>query len=100
APDVRPRRPYARKHTRRRLNLKQVEVRVPKLGMDTVEAVVTVWLIKEGETVACGTPMVELESEKVNFAVESEHGGRLARIVQPAGSTVPVGDLLGILEVE
>ena len=80
--------------------MKQVEVRVPKLGMDTVEAVVGTWLVREGDTVARGAPLVELESEKVNFAVESEHSGRLVRIVQPAGSTVPVGDLLGILEVE
>ncbi|HWB98937.1 MAG TPA: lipoyl domain-containing protein [Bryobacteraceae bacterium] len=80
--------------------MKQIEVRVPKLGMDTVEAVVGNWLVGEGDVVAAGVPLVELESEKVTFAVESEAAGRLVRIVQPAGATVPVGDLLGVLEVE
>ncbi|MGI8989855.1 MAG: lipoyl domain-containing protein [Bryobacteraceae bacterium] len=80
--------------------MKRVEVRVPKLGMDTTEAVVGVWLVQEGDPVEIGTPLVELESEKVTFAVEAEAVGRLSSILQPAGATVPVGDLLGILESE
>jgi pyruvate/2-oxoglutarate dehydrogenase complex dihydrolipoamide acyltransferase (E2) component len=76
----------------------QMEVRVPKLGMDTTEAVVGGWLVSEGGRVAVGTPLVELESEKVTFAVEAEAPGRLASIVQPEGSTVEVGGLLCILE--
>jgi pyruvate/2-oxoglutarate dehydrogenase complex dihydrolipoamide acyltransferase (E2) component len=68
--------------------LKQVQLLVPKLGMDTTEALVTTWLV------------VELETEKVNFGVESEVSGRLLRIVQPAGAVVPVGDVLAILEAE
>jgi pyruvate/2-oxoglutarate dehydrogenase complex dihydrolipoamide acyltransferase (E2) component len=77
-----------------------VEVRVPKLGMDTTEAVVSSWFVNEGDRVQQGAPIVELESEKVNFTVESEHAGKLSKIVQRAGATVPVGDLLAILEVE
>ncbi len=76
------------------------EVRVPKLGMDTIEAVIGIWLAQEGDLVKQGTPLVELESEKVSFAVESEVSGKLTKIVQPAGATVPVGDLLAILEIE
>jgi len=68
--------------------------------MDTTEAVVGVWLVQEGDPVEIGTPLVELESEKVTFAVEAEAVGRLSSILQPAGATVPVGDLLGILESE
>lgn len=80
--------------------MKEIEVRVPKLGMDTVEALVGNWLMAEGDAVSVGTPLVELESEKVTFAVESEAAGRLAKIVQPAGATVPVGGLLAILEAD
>ncbi len=80
--------------------MKNVEVRVPKLGMDTTEAGVGVWLVKEGDLVEKGTPLVELESEKVNFAVESEVSGKLSKIVQQAGATVPVGGLLAIVEIE
>lgn len=73
---------------------------MPKLGMDTIEAFVGRWLVEEGDPVTNGTALVELESEKVTFAVESEVVGVLFRIVQPAGATVPVGELLGILEAE
>jgi 2-oxoglutarate dehydrogenase E2 component (dihydrolipoamide succinyltransferase) len=80
--------------------LKQVELLVPKLGMDTTEAMVTTWLVAEGDKVEKGVAVVELETEKVNFGVESEVSGRLVRIVQPAGAVVPVGDVLAILEAE
>ena len=80
--------------------MKQVELLVPKLGMDTTEAVVTTWMVAEGDKVETGTQMVELETEKVNFIVESEVSGRVARIIQPAGAVVPVGHVLAILEAE
>jgi 2-oxoglutarate dehydrogenase E2 component (dihydrolipoamide succinyltransferase) len=80
--------------------LKQVELQVPKLGMDTTEAVVTIWMVVEGDKVQIGTPLVELETEKVNFVVESEVRGSVAKIVQSAGAVVPVGDVLAILEAE
>ncbi len=75
-------------------------MRVPKLGMDTTEAVVGIWLVSEGDLVEQGAPLVELESEKVNVAVEAEVSGKLSKIVQQAGAMVPVGDLLAILETE
>jgi pyruvate/2-oxoglutarate dehydrogenase complex dihydrolipoamide acyltransferase (E2) component len=80
--------------------LKQVELLVPKLGMDTTEAVVTTWMVAEGDKVKTGTEMVELETEKVNFMVESEVSGLVASIIQPAGAVVPVGGVLAILEAE
>ena len=80
--------------------MKEIELLVPKLGMDTTEAVVSNWLVHEGDKVEIGAPLVELETEKVNFAVESEVVGLIAKIVQPAGSVVPVGGVLAILEIE
>jgi pyruvate/2-oxoglutarate dehydrogenase complex dihydrolipoamide acyltransferase (E2) component len=80
--------------------VKEIELLVPKLGMDTTEAIVTIWLVAEGDHLEVGTALVELETEKVNFAVESEVRGRLGRILQPVGATVPVGGVLAILETE
>ena len=80
--------------------MKQVELLVPKLGMDTTEAVVTTWMVAEGDRVETGTEMVEVETEKVNFMVESEVSGVVSRIIQPAGAVVPVGGVLAILEAE
>lgn len=78
----------------------QIEFLVPKLGMDATEALVTAWLVHEGDRVEVGTPVVELETEKVNFAVESEVSGRIAKIIQSAGVLVPVGGILAIVEIE
>lgn len=80
--------------------MKQTDLLVPKLGMDTTEAVVTAWLVAEGDRVQKGTPMVELETEKVNFMVESEVDGSVVKILQTAGAVVPVGGPLAILSTE
>ena len=80
--------------------MKSVELLVPKLGMDTTEATITSWMIAEGESIQVGTSLVELETEKVNFVVESEVIGTLAKIVEPEGAVVPVGGVLAILEAE
>lgn len=80
--------------------MKEIDFVVPKLGMDTTEAVITNWLIQEGDGVTKGMPVVELETEKVSFAVESEVDGKLSRILHPAGATVPVGGVLATISTE
>lgn len=80
--------------------MKHMEVQVPKLGMDTTEATVTIWMVAVGDKVEKGTALVELETEKVNFVVESEVSGSVATILQPAGAVVPVGEALAILNPE
>ena len=80
--------------------MKQIELLVPKLGMDATEATVVSWLVCEGDRVEKGTPLVELETEKVSFVVDSEVDGIFAKFIQQAGAVVPVGDALAILETE
>src|SRR2546427_9986113 len=74
-----------------------VEVRVPALGESILEATVSEWLKAEGETVAVGDPLVELETEKVAVEVAAEEPGVLERIVHHEGDTVHVGDVLALL---
>lgn len=76
----------------------RAEVRVPKMGMDTTEVTVSNWLVKVGDAVKVGTPLVELESEKVTFVLDSEVEGRIVSIIQPSGSVVAVGGLLAEAE--
>ena len=76
----------------------RAEVRVPKMGMDTTEVTVSNWLVKVGDAVKVGTPLVELESEKVTFVLDSEVEGRIVSIIQPSGSVVGVGGLLAEAE--
>jgi len=74
------------------------EIRVPKMGMDTTEVIVSHWLVKVGDSVEVGTPLVELESEKTIFVLDSEVGGRVISIAHLDGSVVPVGEPLGTIE--
>lgn len=74
-----------------------IEIRVPKVGMDTTEVVLTKWLAKRGDRVKKGVPLLELETEKTTLALESEVEGTIAEICQSEGSTVPVGELVCLI---
>jgi pyruvate/2-oxoglutarate dehydrogenase complex dihydrolipoamide acyltransferase (E2) component len=76
----------------------ETPIRVPKLGMDTTEALLVKWLVKEGDPIHSGTPLLELETEKVTFEYQSEITGMLIRILIPEGQTVPVGEIVAIAE--
>lgn len=71
---------------------------VPQLGESVVEATVLRWLKKEGDSVAIGESVIELETEKANFEVAAEKSGVLARIQRKEGDDVKVGDTLGLID--
>ncbi|NJO06422.1 MAG: hypothetical protein HC876_13340 [Chloroflexaceae bacterium] len=73
------------------------EVRVPVLGESIVEATISKWLKKEGESVAAGEPIVELETDKVNLEVAAEQSGVLNAIVKGEGETVAIDDVLAMI---
>src|SRR5437867_1388756 len=74
-----------------------VEVRVPALGESVLEATVGGWLKSEGDSVAAGDPLVELETEKVAVEVTADQPGVLEQIAHREGDTVHVGDVLAVL---
>lgn len=71
-----------------------VEIRVPQMGESVVEATIARWLKKEGDMVAAGEAVVELETDKVNVEVPAETSGVLQSIAEAEGATVNVGALL------
>src|SRR4051812_46367424 len=71
---------------------------VPELGESVVEARVAKWLKKEGDRVATGEPVVELETEKIDLEVGADHGGVIKSIKAKEGEDVKVGDLLAVVE--
>jgi 2-oxoglutarate dehydrogenase E2 component (dihydrolipoamide succinyltransferase) len=74
-----------------------VEIKVPTLGESIVEATVGKWMKQEGETVAVGEPLVELETDKVNMEVAATGAGILQSIVKREGETVGIGEILALL---
>jgi pyruvate dehydrogenase E2 component (dihydrolipoamide acetyltransferase) len=73
------------------------EVIMPSLGFDMVEGVVARWLKKEGEPVKKGEAIVEIETEKATVEVEAAASGVLQKIIVPAGETVAVGTVIGMI---
>ena len=49
------------------------------------------WLKEEGDAIHPGDPVVELETEKVSYELESPSEGILLKIVAKENTEVPVG---------
>ena len=73
-------------------------IKVPPLGESIVEATVSRWLKKEGEAVAAGDTLVELETDKITVEVPALSAGVLTRRAVDEGAVVKVDQLLGELE--
>jgi len=71
---------------------------VPALGESVLEATVGRWLKGEGDNVAAGEPVVELDTEKVSVQVTADEPGVLSKILRREGETVHPGDRLGEVE--
>jgi pyruvate/2-oxoglutarate dehydrogenase complex dihydrolipoamide acyltransferase (E2) component len=70
-------------------------LRVPKTGgIPTTKVIVVKWLKRKGQKVRPGDPLVELQTDKVNYELDSPVEGVLLEIVAKEDSEVPVGDLL------
>ena len=70
-------------------------MKVPKTGgIPTTKASVLRWLKREGDSVHAGDPVVELETEKVSYELESPIAGTLLKILAEESAQVPVGGKL------
>jgi pyruvate dehydrogenase E2 component (dihydrolipoamide acetyltransferase) len=68
---------------------------VPKSGgVTSTKAVVVRWLKREGDRVKAGDALVELETEKVSYELESPFSGILVRLLARETAEVPVGEPL------
>jgi pyruvate dehydrogenase E2 component (dihydrolipoamide acetyltransferase) len=67
-----------------------IEVIVPQVGQDISTAVILEWKKKQGEEVAKGEVIAEVESDKAAFEVEAEADGVLAEILHGEGEEVEV----------
>jgi pyruvate/2-oxoglutarate dehydrogenase complex dihydrolipoamide acyltransferase (E2) component len=68
---------------------------VPKSGgVTSTKATVVRWLKKAGDKVQFGEPLVELETEKVSFELESPAAGTLMKLLAQEAAEVPVGGAL------
>ena len=73
---------------------------MPKWGLSMTEGTLVQWLVEEGAELSHGDEVVEVESEKINNAVETPGPGKLRRKVAEEGDVIPVGGLLGVIAAD
>ena len=72
-------------------------IKMPQMGVSDESAILSKWLVREGDRVRKGQPVFSLETDKATFQYESESDGILVRILTGEGEEVAVGSPVGIL---
>src|SRR5512132_4358357 len=67
---------------------------MPALGMAQESGVLVNWLKTEGEPVAKGEPLMEIETDKATVEIEAPASGFLGGITAKKGDVVPVGETI------
>jgi 2-oxoglutarate dehydrogenase E2 component (dihydrolipoamide succinyltransferase) len=75
-----------------------ISIKVPPLGESIVEATVSRWLKKEGDAIAAGETLVELETDKITVEVPAMSAGVLTKRAHAEGDVVKVDDLLAEID--
>ena len=75
-----------------------INIVVPEVGESIVDARVARWLKKEGDAVAAGEPLVELETDKIDVEVPAPKAGVLERIAHKDGDDVKIGAVIGTIK--
>ena len=72
-------------------------VSMPKLGFDMAEGTLVRWVVVEGQPVAKGGVLAEIETDKATVEVESIYEGVVLKHLVTEGSVVPVNTPIAII---
>ena len=73
-----------------------IEIKLPRLGQGMEAGTIVRWLKSEGDQVAKGEPLFELDTDKVTQEVEADAAGVLLKIVVPEGEA-SVGTTVAVI---
>ena len=75
-----------------------INILMPALSPTMTEGKLAKWLIKEGDSVASGDVMAEIETDKATMEVEAVDEGTIGKILVPEGTdAVPVNQVIAVL---
>ena len=77
-----------------------VPVYLPKYDPQHEESRILNWLVTEGDTVAEGDPLCEVETDKVNMEVEAPADGKLAGVRHRVGEVAPAASVIAYVLLE
>lgn len=75
-----------------------VEFKLPDIGEGISEAEIIEWRVKEGDAILEGDLVAEVSTDKVNVELSAPATGRVAEIRVAAGTVVPVGTIVMLIE--
>jgi len=78
----------------------EVEIKMPDLSTTEGEVKIIRWLVKVGQKVQRGQPLLEIETDKATMEMESLASGTLKKTCVQPDDTVPVGTVIAIVESE
>lgn len=76
------------------------DIVMPKLGESVTEGTVARWLKEVGDPIARDESVLEITTDKIDTDVPAIEGGILSEILVTEGTTVDVGERLGIITTE
>ncbi len=74
------------------------EIIVPSVGESISEVQIGQWLKKEGDWVAAGTDLVDLETEKASVQISAPEDGILVKILKQSEEFAAVGDVIATFQ--
>lgn len=72
-------------------------VTMPKWGMEMVEGEIAEWHVSEGDSIAAGDDLVDVETSKIVNTVTAPKGGVVRRLLAATGDMVPVGQVMAVI---
>jgi pyruvate dehydrogenase E2 component (dihydrolipoamide acetyltransferase) len=67
---------------------------MPRLSDSMEEGTILAWLKSEGDEVAVGDELVEIETDKANMVYEADAAGTLVELVAAEGTTLAIGEVI------
>jgi pyruvate dehydrogenase E2 component (dihydrolipoamide acetyltransferase) len=78
-----------------------IELKMPALSPTMEEGTLAKWLVKEGDTVAAGDLLAEIETDKATMEFEAVDEGTIAKILVAEGTDeVKVGTVIALIAAE
>jgi 2-oxoglutarate dehydrogenase E2 component (dihydrolipoamide succinyltransferase) len=78
----------------------RVDVVMPQMGESIAEGTITRWMKQIGDAVSRDEPLFEISTDKVDAEIPSPAAGTLVEIKNAAGETVPVNQVVAVLETD